>query len=129
MQRVPQYGTLVRVLREVHDERPENIEAVAAGEDAFFVFFPVGAAARQHIVQRAGRASLPPHAQAFPRLRARGAISVDGTVENWWIWDSTGKRMVDELSPSERRLSSAEVLNDTALISRIETRWSPEDTA
>lgn len=123
------HGHLLRVLPGLFEQRPSDLAKLAAERERFLTFFPLGAALKQGIVVLAGSAPIPPWAVAFPLLRARGGIEPGtGRVKNWWLWDGKSETRVDELSAEQRKLSLAEVMNDTALIDKIVSGWKPEDT-
>jgi hypothetical protein len=49
-----------------------------------------------------------------------------GKVKVWWLWDGEREWQVGELTEEQRGLSFREVWNDTLLIERIESGWTPE---
>lgn len=119
------YGTLIRVLQPLFETIPADVVAAVRAPDRFYTFFPVNAAISKGIVQKIGQAPVPPEAQAFPVLRVKGDIQKNGSVSTWWLWDGTKEWPVGLLDAETRRLSIAEVVNDTLLRQRIESDWTP----
>lgn len=124
--RHPKYGFLIRVLQGTHTEPISDVEKLAAGDESFVTFFPAGAALKRGIVRRVGRAAIPEHALAFPLFRSGVVDSRTGRVNVWWLWDGEREWRVDELTPEQRRLPLRGIWNDTLLIARIESGWTPE---
>jgi len=61
-------------------------------------------------------------------MRMAGTLEPgSGRVLDWWVRDENGTRRVGDLTPELRKLSLAELWNDTLLIERIASGWSPED--
>jgi hypothetical protein len=125
--RVRLYGTLIRVLEPVLEQPAEDVASLVASRERFYTFFPVGAALKRGLVELAGSAPVPERARAFPLLRQRGQIRPDGTVVDWWLWDGERKWQIGRLTPEQRELSIAEVVNDTLLRQRLEEGWRPSD--
>jgi hypothetical protein len=122
--RHPDYGQLLRVLPGLHGERP-NVGRLAAGEERFFVFYPLDAAlARDPLVEVVGRADVPD--PEFPELRA-GSWDADSGEESWYVVTDEVSRHVGRLTPELRRLSTADMVNHKTLLDRITSGWSPQD--
>lgn len=122
------FGTLVRVLPGIFPERPGSFDRLVASPERFATFFPSSAALARGLVTVVGRAGIPEIAQQFPRFKVAGDRDpVTGRVLNWWLWDGEREWPVQELTPEERRLPLRATVNDTLLIQRIISGWSPED--
>lgn len=121
------YGALIRVLPGVYEHRPDDLNAIAAQEERFFVFFPLAAALREGAVRAVGSAIIPESARQMPTMRMPGLRDASGRPESWWLWQDGEERRLPRLGPDERRLSIAAVVNDTLLIDRIISGWTPAD--
>jgi hypothetical protein len=124
--KIPSWGPLIRVLAGAWEHRPQSLEGVAAASHRFYVFFPVGAAISRGLVAFVGNVPVPGSAREFPLLRQRGRVESDGQVTSWWLWDGAKKWRVGQLTPEQKRLSIAELINDTLLVARVENDWRPE---
>lgn len=125
-QKHPRYGALLRVFRKFYGVRPRDFTELARNRPTFMCFFPLGAAVNRGIVSIAGNVVVPLEAQAFPTFRSGiGGLST-GRVKVWWLWDGEKEWRVGEITAEQRRLSIRGVWNDTLLIERIESGWTPE---
>jgi hypothetical protein len=122
----PRMGALIRVLPGLFRERPADFRELAELQERFFVFFPLGAACNRRIVTIVANEAIPASAIRFPRLRAAGFIDRSGKVHDWWVFDGVKEERVGALTAEIARLSPCEVWNDTLLIERIASGWSPE---
>jgi hypothetical protein len=130
MRYVPQWGTMIRVLPGFFQERPSTFAALTLQPERFITFFPVDFALKKKVVENVGPAPLPPAAQAFPMFRAAGLRDRDGKVMKWFLWNGGEEaKPIGSLSDEMRSLPLRQVLNDTALIERIESGWLPEHEA
>ena len=82
--------------------------AVNSREPDFSTFFPLGAAVNRSIVSVVGNAPIPEKQKQFPLFRTGVADPKTKKVGIWWLWDGEN------------------VWNDTLLVERIETGWTPE---
>jgi len=124
--KAPLNGHLIRVVEGMWRTRPQALEEVVNAPTRFFTFFPVAAALNQKIVNLAGNLPVPPHFAGFPLMRKAGLEPPGGGKVDWWLWDGKEDRRIGALTPEQRKLSIAQVMNDTMLIKRIETDWHPE---
>lgn len=122
----PHMGALIRVLLGLFKERPDGFRELAEKQERFFVFFPLGAACNRRIVTIVANEAIPVACRKFPRLRAAGFVDHSGKVHDWWIFDGEKEERVGALTAEIARLSPCEVWNDTLLIERIASGWSPE---
>jgi hypothetical protein len=121
-----QYGALLRVFRMFYEVRPSDFTELVTNRPAFMCFFPLGAAVNRSLVSIVGNVVVPPEAQAFPTFRGGVANPPTGKVKVWWLWDGEKEWRVGELTAEQRKLSIRGVWNDTLLIERIESGWTPE---
>ena len=120
------YGALLRVLDGFFESRPNQFNELAEKKHKFVIFFPLGAAIRRKIFLIVGHAEIPDNAKEFPLFRA-GAVGKSGKVATWWLWDGKKEWMIGDLTLEQRHLPILGVVNDTALIQRIESGWTPEN--
>ena len=121
-----QYGSLLRVLRGVHDDRPSDLNRLVAGQTQFVAFFPLLAAIKAGIVHVVGNEQVPEAFNAFPVFRAGVADPTTGKVATWWLWDGDKEWKVGALNEEQKRLPIRGVWNDTLLVERIVSGWTPE---
>jgi hypothetical protein len=114
-----EFGPLVRVLPGLHEERPRDFDALAAGDARFIAFCPVDAGVSQGTMQVVANAEIPPSDQAFPLFKAAGGRDpVTGEVWNWWLWDGDNEWEADG-SDDLDNLPTREVINQALLVERI----------
>jgi hypothetical protein len=124
----PQYGSLLRVLPGFSTVRPQSFMELVEKREKFFVFFPLRAAVRQGLVTRVAGERIPEWAQEFPKMRARGGVTKDGRVLNWWIFDGRREWRVDRLTEEQRSLPIRSIWTYPLLVERLEEEWVPEQT-
>lgn len=123
----PRYGALLRVLPGLFPKCPSDFGSLVQQRERFSTFFPLGAACARGIVRIVANEPVPERASGLPLMRMAGGMRRDGRVLNWWLWDGEREWPVDALTEKERELSILEVMNDTALVDRIASGWSPRD--
>jgi hypothetical protein len=121
-----QYGALLRVLDGTFDTRPKVFDEIVDKKHRFVTFFPLSAAIRRKIFFIVGHADVPLEAKEFPTFRA-GAVGKNRKVATWWLWDGNKEWMIGDLTPKLSHLPIREIVNDTALIHRIESGYTPEN--
>jgi hypothetical protein len=121
------FGSLIRLIDGFHESRPSDLEALAAGCTRFVTFFPLGAAVRRGFVVIIGNASIPVDAKEFPVFRDGVADPKTKSVAIWWLWDGEKEWRVGTLTDQQKKYPIRAVWNDTLLVSRLESGWTPED--
>jgi len=121
-----QYGALLRVFDNSYDTRPSDFGELIKSKLRFMCFFPLSTAVDQGIVSIIDNVALPLEAEKFPTFRAGIVDPATRKVVVWWLWDGKNERRVGELTAEQRKLSIRGVWNDTLLIERIESGWTPE---
>lgn len=121
-----QYGVLLRIFTKQYGERPKDLSTVVKDSVQFSCFFPLGAAARQKIVECVANVGVPEYLRPFPTFRSGMVDSRVGKVIHWWLWDGEKEWQVGELSQEQRRLPIRGIWNDTLLIERIEEGYRAE---
>ena len=120
------YGALLRVFNGIHDAPLNTYEDVVTQRPAFSVFFPLSAAVNKKIVSIVGNVAVPSEAQIFPIFRGGTVHPSTHKVEVWWLWDGEREWRVGDLTDEQRTFPILGVWNDTLLIERIESHWTPE---
>lgn len=123
--RSPNFGPLIRILPGFYDVRPDSFEELARSKERFYVFFPVGAAVKQELVQIVAKEEVPAAARKFPLMRMEGLRNQGGEVEHWRLYDGERSRAVGRLSPEQQTLSVVELWSYPVLVERITEDWSP----
>ncbi|MDO6967118.1 hypothetical protein [Rhizobium alvei] len=121
------FGPLLRVFREIRKKRPENFDVIVTETPQYLVFFPLHAAVKQGVVEIVGNASIPLQAQPFPLFRNGIADPITKKIDIWWLWDGEKEWRVGKLTEEQRKLSMLQIVNDTALIERVEAGYKPEN--
>jgi len=92
----------------------------------FSTFFPLQAAATKGVAIIVANEPVPIEAQSFPVFRAGVQDPVTGRVDVWRLLDGEREWRVGRLSEDQRRLPIRGIWNDTLLIERIVSDWTPE---
>jgi hypothetical protein len=119
------YGGLIRILDGFFVSRPCEFDELVKQRHKFVVFFPLRAAVSRKIFEIVAHCEVPEEAKTFPIFRS-GPPDRNGKVANWWLWDGTKEWMIGKLTDEQRKIPIRSILNDTALIERIESGWTPE---
>ena len=122
----PQYGALLRVFRGLYASRPDRLEDILKHEIQFSTFFPLKAAVNRGITSVVANHPVDRLLQEFPLFRAGVVDPTTGKVAVWWLWDGQNEEKVGTLTNEQRKLPIRGVWNDTLLIERIESGWTPE---
>ncbi|HDY8043856.1 TPA: hypothetical protein RQK80_004350 [Vibrio vulnificus] len=120
-----QYGALLRVFSKVYKQRPETWENIFSDDVRFSVFFPLQAAINQKIFCIVGNLSIPAELLNFPLFRAGAVNPSTKKVSTWWLWDGVNEVKIGHLTDEQKHLPIRGIWNDTILIERIESNWSP----
>ena len=120
-----EYGALIRILDGVFQSRPRDFTDLVKRKHRFVTFFPLSAAVNRKIFEVVAHAEIPEEAITFPIFRS-GTPLKDGKVHTWWLWDGDKSWQIGNLTEKQRKLPIEGIINDTALISRIESGWTPE---
>jgi hypothetical protein len=121
------FGAMIRVFDQLHEDRPDDFVEVAKGNVRFTTFYPLQAAVNKKVVGVVGNVRVPDHLKAFPLFRAAGLISpTTSRVDNWWMWDGQKEWCIGALTDEHRKLPIRAVWNHTFLVDRIIQGWRPE---
>ncbi len=123
--RHPDLGETALVVPGLFQTRPEDWNALPT-QEAYFAFYPLGAALKQGLVSIVGWRPIPAGREAPTALRRAGARSVDGKVLSWLVWDGKEEVLKSELTDSERRLPIGAIWNHELLVLRLAEQWHPE---
>lgn len=121
-----QYGALLRVFDGFYSHRPTIFTDIVNVRPKFSCFFPLTAAVDRNIVSIAGNVNVSNDMQVFPTFRAGVVDPSTKKVATWWLWDGEEEWRIGSLSENQRQLPIRGVWNDTFLIERIESGWTPE---
>lgn len=116
-------GELIRVLHGIYSERPMNFDNLAAGDERYYISFPLAAAVRQKIVVPVGH--YPASNFGKPKLM-RIKHNIRGEFLGWYIVDTETwqRKLLKNLSEEQKKLSPWGVWNDTLLIENLVNDWS-----
>jgi hypothetical protein len=121
------FGHLIRILPGLYDTRPTSFSGLNQSKELYFIFFPLGAAVSRELVKYVADEPIPAWAQKPPIMRRAGGRSREGKVQNWFIPDGNGEKLVVKLNDEQKHFSLAQIWNDTMLIERICSGWLPEN--
>jgi hypothetical protein len=126
VKKVVPMGSLIRVFPRIYAEERPDWEKLVAHDTNFWIFFPVGAALKQGIVQKMANCAIPEHSRNTPVFRAGVVDPATSKVETWWFWDGEKEWKVGSITEEQRKLPIRDSWNDTFLVKRIEEGWLPE---
>lgn len=121
-----QYGALIRVLDGLHLSRPDDLSGLNKSSVLFSCFFPLSAAVDRSIVSIVGNVGIPNSLLTFPTFRAGAVDPKTQKAASWWLWDGEKEWRIGDLNQEQRKLPIRGVWNDTLLVDRIESGWTPE---
>jgi hypothetical protein len=121
------YGALIRVLQGFYTERPSNFSRFVGEPESFCTFFPLQAAVSRGIFNILCNCAVPDFAKLFPIFRTGVEDPVTRKVKNWWLWDGEKEWNVGDITTEQRKLPLRGIWNDTLLIERIESGWTPSN--
>jgi hypothetical protein len=117
--RHPEYGDAIR---------PKDFTFLAASSEAYFTFYPAGAAVHHGLVQIVARIPVAPGKELPVCYRRRGASNREGRILTWFIWDGTKDTLVWELGEAEKHLPIASIWNHESLVYHLVHEWRPEQS-
>ena len=121
------YGTLVRILPNFFKLRPSEFSEVINCPETFVTFFPLQAAVNQKIFTLVANYPVPDFAKNFPLFRCGIPDPITRKVKTWWFWDGEKEWQVGDITTEQRKLPLREIWNDTLLVERIESGWTPSN--
>lgn len=117
---------LIRVMPGLYTELPQDLEEIVKMEERYMISFPLKAAYRRKIVERVGHVSSENYSKPaymrtdhWVRYEFMGWHIVD--TDTWY------RRLVQELTPEQMKLSPWDIWNDTYLCDRLVEGWSLEN--
>jgi hypothetical protein len=118
----PCYGSLLRVMPGLYQERPTDFSVIVRLNPIFTSFFPLGAACNRKIVRVVASESISMQNNEFPIFR--NSLSDSGP---WWLWDGKKEWRVRTLSPQQLKdYPPLGVWTDILLVERIMQDWRHE---
>lgn len=122
-----EFGALLRVLPGFFTPRPGNFFQLVQQPEIFVTFFPLQAAVNRQIFEIVGNLPVPDFAKSFPLFRSGAVDPATGKVKVWWFWDGEKEWRVGDITTEQRKLPLRGIWNDTLLIERIESGWTPSN--
>jgi co-chaperonin GroES (HSP10) len=120
------FGALIRVFKKLYSSLDtEDLANSVTDEVLFSTFFPLQAAINMKIFKVMTNQQITAELQKFPIFRD-GLPNKSGIVHNWWLWDGETETPIGPLSEEQKKFPIRALWNDTILIERIESRWTPE---
>jgi len=123
----PRYGALIRVLPRFFQSRPGDFSELVRQPETFVTFFPLQAAVNRKIFAVVGNCPVPDFAKPFPLFRSGVVDPATRKVKVWWLWDGEKEWKVGDITLEQRKLPLRGIWNDTLLIERIESGWTPSN--
>ncbi|MEO8926500.1 MAG: hypothetical protein ABI306_04985 [Caulobacteraceae bacterium] len=123
--RPPRYGHFLRLFSGRHAVRPKNLEDCIAGVPVFSCFFPLSVAINCGMVSAMGNTPIAPPLRQFPVFRCGVNDPKTNKVEIWWLWDGEREWRVGELTAEQEQFPVRGIWNDTLLIERLPSGWTP----
>ena len=120
------YGALLRIFDEMYGERPQSFQNLISGKVRFSTFFPLQAALSEGIFEVVGNIPIRKDLREFPVFRSGVTNPETKKVDIWWLWDGEKEWKVGKLDEKQRKFPIRGVWNDTLLIQRIKSGWTPE---
>lgn len=121
------YGALFRILPGFFDVRPGDFTSLVNEKERFVAFFPLQAATNKNIFQVCANIPVPITATKLPLFKTGTPDPITKKIETWWLWDGEKEWKVGKLESKYTDLPLREIVNDTLLIERIETGWTPSN--
>ena len=122
------HGALIQLTKNNFEKRPANLDDVANAEVGIITFFPLNIAVQRQIFPVIGNAPISRNRQKFPVFRVRGDIDKERNVKQWRFWDGQNAWpdfWIKELNDEQKNLPIRCIWNDTLLIERLESGYSP----
>ncbi|SFQ00430.1 hypothetical protein [Tranquillimonas alkanivorans] len=106
----PSYPPVVRAFGGLHEKRPEDLDALAAGPTHFVAMIPLGSALRHVGAEHelVARVQVPDEQKKFPTFRMP-IRDKKGEIVYWWFWDGQGLSYDVELDDEQKALPLREV--------------------
>lgn len=114
------YPPVIRLLTGLHETRPDDLAALAAGEVRLTAMIPLDTAlARLGLShEKGGHAELPPAERRFPTFRMP-IRDRQGQVVYWWFWDGQGLSHASELDETQKTLPLREVMSSERFLDEL----------
>lgn len=120
-------GDLIKVFNKVFTHQETDINTIISIEDTYFYRFPLSYALRRKLVTTIGFAEIPEDFE--PPLFMKDKHIIRGEFLGWHIVNTKTlfNRLVTELSDEEKSLSEFGIVNDTYLIEKLDSGWTPRN--
>ena len=127
---IPDFCDLIQVKEGFYRERPYDLNDVVNNESTIIIFFPFGPAVYKKIFEVVDTIDVPRRFQKFPTFRVPGINIKNGKTKEWRFWNGVKtwpRKPVCKLTKEQINLPIKEIWNDTLLIERIESGYTPAD--
>lgn len=121
----PTHGGLIRVFDNLFERRPDGFSELVDEPVRFSTFLPVAAAVKRGLFEVVAHERIALQHRSFPVFRNGIEDPKTKKVAVWWFWDGEREWRVGEITPEQREMPIASVWNDTLLVERIESGWTP----
>ena len=121
------HGGLIRLFEAHFKSRPSEFSKLVRTPVRFSTFFPVVAAVTKDIFNVVAHEGVAITNQTFPIFRNGVPDPRTKRVSAWWFWDGEKEWKVGEITHEQRGMPIVGVWNDTLLIERIESGWTPKN--
>lgn len=119
-------GELIRVLPNLYEERPNNLQKIVDGDELFYVFFPLKFAFKNKIVDKVGNFDSSKYDK--PQFMKTEHVVQDDFL-GWYIvnTDTWQREFVESLNENQKELSPWGIWNDTLLIEKLSSGWNLQE--
>lgn len=120
-------GDLIKVFNKVFENPESNLDSILSVDDTYFFSFPLSYALKRKLVSIIGFKEIETDFQTPLFMRTKHIIR--GEFLGWHIVNTNTlfRKLVKELSEEEKKLSEFGIVNDTYLIEKLDSGWSPSN--
>ncbi|KFC70233.1 hypothetical protein FF80_01015 [Devosia sp. LC5] len=114
------YPEVVRALPGLFQDRPDNLDDLAAQPSVFTAMIPLGGAIARGALagEKVAQADIPARDQIFPTFRM-AIRDKHGDIAYWWFWDGDGLRYDEHPGGETEDYPLREVLTVSAFLGRL----------
>ena len=136
----PTWGNLLRILPGIYSEKQTNYSELAEMEELYYQFFPLGPALNKTDITLVSNEEIPERCKEFPLFKSFQHIlrlfhpkKPKKKLKMWYLsrflpdGSIEEESLIGDLPKKYYDLSVESIVNDTALIEKIESGWHPRD--
>ncbi|MGS0648288.1 hypothetical protein ACU81Q_11720 [Komagataeibacter melomenusus] len=128
IRKIPRFSYMIRVFSGFYpDEGEQDVTEIVKSPVAFIIFFLVYAADRRRVIHKCGYVPLDEKAREMPVFRYGIPDFRTKKVPVWCFWDGEKEWPVENITDEQRKSPMKIIVNDIALIDKIERGWTPEN--